>query len=1455
MRKLNKKDIIFLLILFVFISTFIVYLRVKGFVFGSNVDWINQHITIPEYFRTVFYETGNLFPKFNLHLGMGQNIFYFFYYGYLSPLILISYLLPFISMASYIQIISIINIYVSIYLLYKWINNNYNQKVAMIGTIIFAFSGPFFYHSHRHIMFVNYFPFLIGALIAVDNYLKNKKSILLILMSFLMIMTSFYFSIPGIIVIGIYSLYKSIPTKDYKKIMNIIFFVLIGILLTAFVLTPTLYAIYVGRSDSDFYFNLKEIIIPTLNYPLTFYYTYSLGLSFIYMVSLVYNFISKNKNNIFLSIVLTLSMVFPLVSLTLNGFMYIDGKCFIPFLPLALIIISNFINNLFKNKVDFKKMLLLLIPIIIVMLVFARDYNRINILIIDITVVTIFLLIIYKTKITKLIIIPIIFISLTSFIILNNNEKYVTIKSLNDENNYAYKELLNSINNDSIYRTLINDNLINKVNKVYSLNQYNTSVYSSASNQNYLKLIRNTFQNEVINKDYSTITGSNNILFNIYSGNKYLITKNTPLIGYKKLDTISDITLYENNNVLPIGYSSSKIMSLREFKTLEYPYNVDALLNFVVVNRSLDNVYTSNVEKINLQGNIDTSNLRYEVLYNKYYIEAGDNAEIKYQLNNSLDNQILIIKFKMDKEKSGYYCSSSITINGVTNDLSCDNWKYHNQNYTFEYVISQNETIDTLDISFTKGFFELSNLEVYTIDYNKIKTINNNISPFIIDKDLTKDNYIYGSILASEDGYFKLTIPYQKKGFTVYVDGVKTPYLKVDETFIGFELLKGEHTIEIKFNPPYLTLGAVISCIGLILSLFNIFHHKLKPYWLKLLNYFKNIFSNIKNHTSLYIINNRGYLLLFGSLIILDLSLRLFNYPSIKFYSVFAIVPNLFNIMWIIIILGLTKTFKNKLGKTIYLIFYIFYLIVFLVQSIYFSYFNTFFDFSVTQLAGEGVTYLDTVLLNIKYWIIIVFILSIYLTVKGLKTISHNNKFKLKKLSTLIMIFGITHFIIPYLLGGSKTSVEWDDWRNPSSVYSSFNDSNKSMMVSGMFEYTVRDFYVQYIRDNKKLTEEEENILIDNFNDPKLNVPNKYTGIFEDKNLILIQLESIDEFLVTKKIMPTTYELMKNSINFTNHYSFTSGGGSTFNSEFMVNTGYSTAYNYNQNAYAFSRNNYKYSLPNLLKKEGYTSNTFHMNSGEYYSRGANYKSFGYSNYYGLKNLNDYKDNPNYWLDRELILNEQFNELLFKEDLFLNFIITYSAHMPYKTSKGTCSLLTDKEGLTEFECLKIQAKETDDFMKLLLEDLAKKGKLDNTVIAVFSDHYLYTLEDQSILDKYKTTDNQLINKTPFFIWSGGQYKKTIKSVNSQLDILPTILNLMGIKYYPNYYLGRDILDNNFKQIVYFNDGSWYDGKTYVKDGSYLTGKKISTDKINETNTYVKRKMILNDAVIKSNYFNN
>ncbi len=1461
MKKMNNKDYLNLSVLTAFILGFVIFLRAKGYLFGSDTDWISQHVTIPEYFRMLFYETGNLIPTFNMNLGLGQNIFYFAYYGFLSPWLLISYLFPFVKMINYIQVISIINMVISTVLIYRWIYNKTSRKVAMLSSIIFILSGPLLFHSHRHIMFVNYMPFLLGSLLSVDLYFKKRIRIPLIINTFLMIMTSFYFSVPSIIVIGLYSLYLVLEnnnkiTKDnFKPVWKIVFYVIIAILLSGVILLPTGYALFAGRSDTNIDINILKLFIPTLDYKLTFYYSYSLGLTFIYVVSLVYGFMSKKKENIFLNSILFLCIVIPALTFLLNNFMYIDGKCFIPFLPLALIVISCFLDKLFKNEIDLKKLFYLMIPIILIMVYGTVNYNSRFLLLADIFMTILFILFIAKFKKPNLIFIPIIIISLLSFVQINLNEVYVPTKEINEKQNTSYKKLLNEINNKDFYRTSIDNNILNNVNKIYSLNQYSSSIYSSTSNKNYINFNRNIFKNEIINKDYTTITQTSNILYNIYTGTKYLITDKDPLIGYEPLKTIDKLTIYENNDILPVGYSSSKIMSLREFNTLSYPHNIDALLNYVIVNKSLDNVYSS---KINIYDKglslINYSNLEYNRKEDgNFYINAQQDATMNISLNSNINNEILILSFKMNKEKEGKGCSTDITINGINNSLSCSNWKYHNNNYDFEYVLSSNKGLDNLEIEFSKGEYEISDIQLFTMNYDAIKNLKNNISEFVIDSNKSNNNTLVGTIDAKEDGYFKLTIPYEKRGFSIYVDGIKTSKVKIDDSFLGFEIIKGHHNLKITYQAPLLQYGVIMSLVGTLFFILTIIYPRIKKALDICFDKINNLFENVFKKISLFLITNRGYVLLFLSMFILDFSLRIFYYHTIKFFGCFKLAPNLFSIFWIVFLLLFTYFLNKKLGKIFYLVIYIFSLIMFLVHAIYYSYFNLFFDYSVIGLAEEGATYLDSILLNIKWWVIATAILSVYLTIKGLRIIDYIEKFNIVKIIKVFIAFVIIHFLIPLCLGNVSKSIEWDDWRNPRSIYSSFNDSNKGMMIAGMYEYNLRNFYVNFIRNNDDLSNDDEQLLKETFSQAIPANINNYTGVFAGKNLIIVQLESIDDFLVTPKIMPTTYKMMKNSINFTDHYSFTSGGGSTFNSEFMVNTGYSSAYNYNQNAYSFSRNNYNYSLPNLFRNLGYTSNAYHMNTLEYYSRGVNYKSFGYDNYYGLKDLPQYAKNTDFWLDRELILNEKFNSSAFNNSLSLSYFITYSAHMPFKTSKGTCSMLTEEEGLTEYECLKLQAGETDNFMTLLLDNLEKNNMLDNTVIVAFADHYVYTLEDSSLLDKLKKTDNNLINHTPFFIWSNGQYKKTIKKVNSQLDILPTILNLFGVNYYSNYYLGDDILDKDFNPLVFFPDASWYNGETYVANGEYRSGKKISDDKIHEINSLVKNKMSLNDAVMKSNYF--
>ena len=125
----------------IIISFFIVYLfilRSGNVIYGSTMDYANQHYMIPEYFRTLFYDTHNFFPSLALNLGMGQNIYNFSYYGLFNPLILISYLLPFIKMATYLKLISILVIILDIIMLYYWVSTKTDsKKIRFISVFLF----------------------------------------------------------------------------------------------------------------------------------------------------------------------------------------------------------------------------------------------------------------------------------------------------------------------------------------------------------------------------------------------------------------------------------------------------------------------------------------------------------------------------------------------------------------------------------------------------------------------------------------------------------------------------------------------------------------------------------------------------------------------------------------------------------------------------------------------------------------------------------------------------------------------------------------------------------------------------------------------------------------------------------------------------------------------------------------------------------------------------------------------------------------------------------------------------------------------------------------------------------------------------------------------------------------------------------------------------------------------
>ncbi len=779
MEKRDYKNIIIILSI-VLLSVLLVF--ICGYVFGANMDFINQHAVIPDYFRNYFYENHKLVPDILYNIGAGENAFNFSYYGLLNPIILVSYLLPFISMRSYVMFSSIILLFSSIILFYKWIRNHFNSKYSFFLTLIFLLTSPIFFHFHRQIMFVNYFPFLLLSLISID---KDNK-ILLLISIFLMIMTSYYFSVVGIIAIIIYYIYQNFD-KNFKEKIRIIVPIIIAILLAGILLIPTLDAILSNRLATNTTTNLLSLFLPNFNYSDVLYSSYALGLFSIVIISLIWLLIKKERNSRFLTISLLFLITFPIFRFIFNGGLYVRSKVLIPLIPLFILVLGIFLQDLFLKKVDIKK---LIYGIVIILFFSFLDFNVIYI--IDLVLTTLLIIIYSKFSSEKLIYIPLLLLFSISFVYTNINEHYITqdeYKSLS-ENNEIIKT---KIEDDTFYR------ISDMNNTLYNVNYgdfYKTSIYSSTINNNYSNFYYYTLKMNNSNYNNLIIRNTSNIIFNRLMGVKYVYSDKVLGNGYELLNE----NIYENKYALSLGYATSNIYSEEQLNSLSYPYNLKYLLQGVVTSESLGDTEDI-VEKID----IDLSDC---LNTNKFVIL--DDYSFTIDLKENLDGKLLFIVIDGLEANNCSVGDIGIIINGIENTLNCKTWLYNNNNTTFSYVINE-KNLKYLDVLIKKGEYNISNISFYTMNTKYLETYFDEMTNIRI-----KDNQITGNINIKNNGYMVLTLPYDKN-YHIYVDEQEVNYEKVNTAFLGFKINKGNHNIKVVYKNKMIVFGKKASVLGLLL--------------------------------------------------------------------------------------------------------------------------------------------------------------------------------------------------------------------------------------------------------------------------------------------------------------------------------------------------------------------------------------------------------------------------------------------------------------------------------------------------------------------------------------------------------------------------------------------------------------------------------------------------------------
>lgn len=796
-------------------------------IFGAKVDWLSQHSVLPDYFRQQFYATGKLFPEFAANLGGGQNIYHFAYYGLYSPLILPSYLLPFVKMSDYIMAVSITGLTASVLLFYYWLKSRKTDAgTAFILSLMFLLAGPMIGQYSGQIMFVDYMPFLCLALIGVDRYFEQEKSGLFTVSVFLMIMTSFYFSIGGMLSLVLYGLHRYFEQREGNRVTVRSFLrdglcfvrsMILAVLMSGFFLVPTALALTGGRSKEQ-NTSFASFFIPQITVERFAYSIYGIGLTTLVITVLLTGLLYRKVYEKVLTYGCVIVLVIPVFAYLLNGGLYIRDKVFIPFLPLLCYLISIYLEKCRKRELSF---IAGMIPYIITTIFVYMARNQFvskgigesiwKVLLAE-SILFLICYVLYcalkryhkETKEILMLALPSVIclaVTMNTFYQMKP-DRYVSRKLYRDvveeQNRQAVKEALKD--DDGYYRTEqmgSDDENAADLNRIWDVDQNITSIYSSAYNPDYQTFRQKTFGLEEPFRNGMMQSVSKNPVFQRMMGVRYIVS-DSDVPGYTLVKKCGTTGIYQNKDAAPVMYATDRVMTEEEYKKLTFPYNQTAFLEYAVVGE-----HTESSDQ-----NIMTA---YEPVSLKMANNRTTGGAEQKTMQQEGQKQILFLRFRVDNAHPNK--DVAVWINGIRNKLSAKDHVYYNENKIFTYAVPLKDGEDNISVTFGKGKYRLRHVQAYLGSLPERSELLYQ-SEIQVDKKQTEDNVIQGTIRVKKDGWFITSIPYDKH-FKSYIDGKETEIQKVNTAFLGCKIESGNHELKIIYHAPGTTTGKILSLIGI----------------------------------------------------------------------------------------------------------------------------------------------------------------------------------------------------------------------------------------------------------------------------------------------------------------------------------------------------------------------------------------------------------------------------------------------------------------------------------------------------------------------------------------------------------------------------------------------------------------------------------------------------------------
>ncbi len=825
--------------------------------FGAKVDWLSQHSVLPDYFRQQFYATGELFPQFAGNLGGGQNIYHFSYYGLYSPVFLLSYLLPFVKMGDYLMAVSIAGIAASVCLFYYWLGRRgFSREVRLSASILLLLAGPMIFQSCHQVMFVNYMPFLCLALLGIDRYFEAGRSGLYTVSVFLLIMTSFYFSIGGMLMLTLYGLSRYMdpenPGKSGSFLKDACAFLLpmaTAILMSGFFLAPTACAI-LGKRDGSRALDIGDLLIPKLPLEDLVHSAYGAGLTAGVITVLITGLSYQKRSERLLHGSCLAIFTVPAFQWLLNGGLYVRGKSLIPFLPLLCYLTAMNLEKQRERKIPLRINIIahvLTILWIVVSHFYFRElageplWHRLILA----EGILLFICFCIYWRLGRLL-----FLTVPPALCLFVGGSFFYSSAGGALDKAFYEQATDARIGQLVEETLEGEDgfwrLEQKgdageksadINRIWNDRQWISSIYSSAYNTDYQKFRKDIFEVEEPFRNDLMQAASDDPLYQKLMGVKYILgapedEASLAAAGYAPYKKEGRYVAYQSTNTAPIAYATDRTVGVQDYGKLEFPYSQTALMKYVVTEdgQAPEDDWKGELESLTVpvelkvpegkEGDLDIDRPTDGV----YHIRAGKTQETKCSLSMpSLQETGKLIFLRFHVQNNQPKKDVAVWMNGIRNKLSARDHIYYNGNTTFTYAAALEPGASEIALKFGKGDYEISRLECFLADARLLEDAKAQEqklyqSPLVVDWEQTKGSRIVGTIDVKNTRYFITSIPYDE-GFEIFIDGEQAEAEKANLAFLGCAIKKGSHQIEILYRAKGASAGKILSCAGILLLL------------------------------------------------------------------------------------------------------------------------------------------------------------------------------------------------------------------------------------------------------------------------------------------------------------------------------------------------------------------------------------------------------------------------------------------------------------------------------------------------------------------------------------------------------------------------------------------------------------------------------------------------------------